>query len=598
MSEEKNIKSKQKLNVKLLIIIASIVTVLAIVVALVLIIPRDAKAEEVTKQLELGDKYLGELEYEQAIAAYLEAIEIDSKCEDAYFALADVYIEMGEFDKAEEILKEAGDELGSSAVKDKKEELDKKKAAKDSNVVVKEEETTAEIPTETTTEEPTTEVREPETETTMQELETETHVSESTETPASAFEWATHINGYVEILGLEDKSLTELVIPGEINGYEVGTISRNAFSNLNTLERVYIPNSVTKIGSHAFFFCSSLKSIEMPNDLKVIDSYTFFGCSSLTSIKIPAGVTDIYVWAFGECKSLSCIEIPPSVVYIGYSAFGGCSSLETIKIPASVTHIDEEAFLGCKALKIIHVEADSYAETWAKENGYAVEYYTPTGTNVEPSASPSGSITFGSKSYNPTVGEEFNVALYIKGNVDIAAYTFNIQYDTHKVEYISGADACVGGRLSFAGYPNSNYKKIWLVFKAKEAGTFSLEVTNPYIGPVDSSYGDILNLSEVGNPTITVQAATSSETSSTACDLKSIWIAETGFYGFSASRTEYNITVENNVESLTVSARAEDENAIVEISDTNLKVGSNTINITVKATTGETKVYTINVTRK
>ena len=58
----------------------------------------------VSRLRNLGDRYLSELDYESAIAAYEAAIEIDPKCEEAYLRLADIYIEREEYEKAAEIL--------------------------------------------------------------------------------------------------------------------------------------------------------------------------------------------------------------------------------------------------------------------------------------------------------------------------------------------------------------------------------------------------------------------------------------------------------------------------------------------------------------
>lgn len=210
----------------------------------------------------------------------------------------------------------------------------------------------------------------------------------------------------------------------------------------------------------------------------------------------------------------------------------------------------------------------------------------------------SGSVTFGSSSYSKKEGEEFNVGVYVKGDVDIATYNFYITYDADKIEYVSGADSGGSGRLSFAGSMSSDsrkYKKIWLTFKAKSAGEFTMAVTDVYLGPLNVANGDSLSVSKKGSAPITIKAAGSA---SGDCDLKSISIAETGFYGFSADKTQYDITVENKYEKLTVTAKAADSNATVEISDTNLKVGTNYIKIKVTAPSGDTKTYTVIVRRK
>ncbi len=213
----------------------------------------------------------------------------------------------------------------------------------------------------------------------------------------------------------------------------------------------------------------------------------------------------------------------------------------------------------------------------------------------------SGSVTFGSSSYSVKAGDEFNIGVYVKSDVNVAAYTFNITYDTTKLEYISGADGGGNGTLSFAGYPNSDYKKYWLTFRAKESGSCTIKVTNPYLGPTDTAYGDSLTISQASSAPITITGGSSSggnTTTSGSADLKSIGIKETGFYGFSAGKTEYDITVNNELDKITVTATAADDKASVSISDTNLKVGTNYVYITVTGQDGATKKYTIIVRRK
>lgn len=70
------------------------------------------------RQLSLGNRYLDEMEYEQAIAAFEEAIEIAPKNPDPYIALAEVYMEMGDYDKAIDVLMEGLDQTGSSKIED------------------------------------------------------------------------------------------------------------------------------------------------------------------------------------------------------------------------------------------------------------------------------------------------------------------------------------------------------------------------------------------------------------------------------------------------------------------------------------------------
>ena len=52
----------------------------------------------------MGNKYLTESDYEQAIVAFNKVIELDPKQADAYIGLTQVYVETSDFEKAVQIL--------------------------------------------------------------------------------------------------------------------------------------------------------------------------------------------------------------------------------------------------------------------------------------------------------------------------------------------------------------------------------------------------------------------------------------------------------------------------------------------------------------
>ncbi len=162
MSDEIKVKRNSG-KIKVVIAVMAVIIV-ALAVAVVLLLPKGGTAKKVAKQLSLGAKYLSELEYEQAIAAYELAIEIDPKCVDAYLELADIYSELGEYDKAEKILKKAKREVAEEEVaqiRRKQEKIEKKREeAEGTPEPTKEPKPTAEPvqtpePTATPTPEPT-----------------------------------------------------------------------------------------------------------------------------------------------------------------------------------------------------------------------------------------------------------------------------------------------------------------------------------------------------------------------------------------------------------------------------------------------------------
>lgn len=190
---------------------------------------------------------------------------------------------------------------------------------------------------------------------------------------------------------------TDLIIPSEIDGYEIVKISSYAFLECLSLTSVTIPDSVTVIGHHAFAGCTNLTDITIPDSIKALggeafidtqwynnqpdgvvyvgkfvynykgdmpeNTYltlkdgtigiaqsAFLSCESLAGIKISDSVSFIDDTAFFNCKSLTSITIPENVTEISRGVFELCTSLTDITIPNSVSVIDKYAFDNCTGL--------------------------------------------------------------------------------------------------------------------------------------------------------------------------------------------------------------------------------------------------------
>ena len=122
-------------------VITGIVIVLCLIAAGIFALTANSAERRLADQLELGRKYLEEMNYEQAIVAFEAAIAIDPKCEEAYLALAETYVAQGTGDsgvylpgaeayvtedsleKAMEILEEGYSQTGSETILTRLEEL-------------------------------------------------------------------------------------------------------------------------------------------------------------------------------------------------------------------------------------------------------------------------------------------------------------------------------------------------------------------------------------------------------------------------------------------------------------------------------------------
>ena len=187
------------------------------------------------------------------------------------------------------------------------------------------------------------------------------------------FSFELNEQGFYTVTGLEDSSLTEIVIPSYYNGKRVTEIGELAFNRMEDIVSVEIPDTITKIGKKAFSSCSALKTLKFGSALDIIGEYAFYFCSSLEEVVIPDCVEEIddhafyYCYnlkkisfgkninkigdyAFNECKKLKEVLIPNNVLSIGKSVFGNCYMLENVTLEDGLSVIGEGMFIGCSSL--------------------------------------------------------------------------------------------------------------------------------------------------------------------------------------------------------------------------------------------------------
>ena len=207
-------------------------------------------------------------------------------------------------------------------------------------------------------------------------------------TPPSAFKY-TNTGSAILITGLNDTTLTSLVIPATIEGLPVVMIQPMAFKGAAITSAV-VPEGVTYIGQNAFQNCKSLTSVTLPETLQHLDKDAFSGCAALTSIGLPASLASTSGNPFTTCNALTTITVaegntkfyaqdgmlfaaggkllcypngltatevtlPAGTVCIGNGAFTNNSTLQTIVLPDTTTTIELQAFLCCMNLKSVVV---------------------------------------------------------------------------------------------------------------------------------------------------------------------------------------------------------------------------------------------------
>ena len=132
-------------------------------------------------------------------------------------------------------------------------------------------------------------------------------------------------------------------------------IGGSAFYDCTGLNNIDIPDSVHTINGFAFDSCTGLTSIKLPTNLTAVPTRAFINCSNLMYVEFPAGITTIGTYAFEGCTSLYSFEWPDTVTTLRGGMFQNCSNLSKITLPDSLTAIDFNAFYGCTSLSSITI---------------------------------------------------------------------------------------------------------------------------------------------------------------------------------------------------------------------------------------------------
>ena len=122
---------------------------------------------------------------------------------------------------------------------------------------------------------------------------------------------------------------TAILIPSEIDGYEVISLGVGILNQAVNVQKVTVPKGIKTVSTGYYggtFDCGP------------------FAKSSVTEIIFEDGITKIPDSICRECTTLEKVTIPDTVTGIGNNAFSNCSKLTEIDIPDAVTKIGNAAF--------------------------------------------------------------------------------------------------------------------------------------------------------------------------------------------------------------------------------------------------------------
>lgn len=127
---------KKKTGFKVFLAILVVLLLVGVGVVSFMFISKASHDRKVEDQLALAEQYLDELQYEEAIAAYMAVLDLEPASEDAADGLTDTYIKWaescaadGDYDKALEILQNADDRASSKKIKKQVSEIEAQQEA-------------------------------------------------------------------------------------------------------------------------------------------------------------------------------------------------------------------------------------------------------------------------------------------------------------------------------------------------------------------------------------------------------------------------------------------------------------------------------------
>ncbi len=168
-----------------------------------------------------------------------------------------------------------------------------------------------------------------------------------------------------------DSNIEKIIMPDGVT-----KIPEYTFCGCTSLIDISLPDTLTEIGDRAFYGCSGLAELKLPDNIVTLGYQIFCNCTSLKSINYPLGLTggwqssfsgpfadssietviftegvqEILDYTFYSCTCLKNIELPTSVTTIGEYAFAECPALESVELPDGLVSIEESAFSFCSSL--------------------------------------------------------------------------------------------------------------------------------------------------------------------------------------------------------------------------------------------------------
>ena len=116
-----------------------------------------------------------------------------------------------------------------------------------------------------------------------------------------------------------------------------------------------VPASVKILGRNSLSVSDKLTSLILPDGLTTVEDFALYACQKLQTVYIPSSLTSIGSHFLGASK-VEDVKIPEGVTELGYQFLDNCWALKTLELPASLTNA-RNLCTGCTALQSVTCKA-------------------------------------------------------------------------------------------------------------------------------------------------------------------------------------------------------------------------------------------------
>ena len=139
----------------------------------------------------------------------------------------------------------------------------------------------------------------------------------------------------------------------------------------NSLKKVILPSTITKIGREAFYYCDNLEDIYFNGTLEQFCNIEFESRDTLQytdnlyinnelviDVVVPDGITKIGENFLAGYKKLNSVVLPDSVIELSGTAFFKCENLTSLKMGANISSEDNKILDQCNNLQELTITSE------------------------------------------------------------------------------------------------------------------------------------------------------------------------------------------------------------------------------------------------